>query len=54
MLKDSSYYIAKEMSRLVTMKFLPKLLFRLDKTSENYQVISKLLNSEKVKEDLKK
>ena len=53
-LKDSSYYIAKEMNKLVSMKFLPKLIFRFDKTSKNFEKIAELLNSEKVKEDLKK
>ena len=53
-LKDSSHYIAKEMNKLVSMKFLPKLIFRFDKTSKNYEKIAELLNSEKVREDLKK
>ena len=53
-LKDSSHYIAKEMNKLVSMKFLPKLIFRFDKTSKNFEKIAELLNSEKVKEDLKK
>ena len=53
-LKDSSHYIAKEMNKLVSMKFLPKLIFRLDKTSKNFEKIAELLNSEKVREDLKK
>lgn len=53
-LKDSSHYIAKEMNKLVSMKFLPKLIFRFDKTSKNFEKIAELLNSEKVREDLKK
>jgi|TARA_B110000261_G_scaffold157575_1_gene192815 ribosome-binding factor A len=53
-LKDSSHYIAKEMNKLVSMKFLPKLIFRFDKTSKNYEKIAELLNSDKVQEDLKK
>ena len=53
-LKDSSHYIAKEMNKLVSMKFLPKLVFRFDKTSKNFEKIAELLNSEKVREDLKK
>ena len=53
-LKDSSYYIAKEMNKLISMKFLPKLIFRFDKTSKNFEKIAELLNSEKVREDLKK
>ena len=53
-LKESSYYIAKEMSKIVSMKFLPKLVFRLDTSSENYKKIAKILNSKKVQEDLKK
>ena len=53
-LKESSYYIAKEMSKIVSMKFLPKLIFRIDSTSENYEKISQILKSEKVQQDLKK
>ena len=53
-LKDSSHYIAKEMNKLVSMKFLPKLIFKFDKTSKNFEKIAELLNSEKVREDLKK
>ena len=53
-LKDSSHYIAKEMNKLVSIKFLPKLIFRFDETSKNFEKIAELLNSEKVREDLKK
>ena len=53
-LKDYSHYIAKEMNKLVSMKFLPRLIFRFDKTSKNFEKIAELLNSEKVREDLKK
>ena len=53
-LKESTYYIAKEMSKIVSMKFLPKLIFRIDSSSENYEKISKILESEKVQQDLKK
>ncbi len=53
-LKESTYYIAKEMTKIVSMKFLPKLIFRIDSLSENYEKISQILNSEKVRQDLKK
>ena len=53
-LKESTYYIAKEMSKIVSMKFLPKLIFKIDSTSENYKKISQILKSEKVQQDLKK
>ena len=53
-LKESTHYIAKEMSKIVSMKFLPKLIFRIDSTSENYEKISQILKSEKVQQDLKK
>ena len=53
-LKESTYYISKEMSKIVSMKFLPKLIFRIDSTSENYEKISQILKSEKVQQDLKK
>ena len=51
-LKESTYYISKEMSKIVSMKFLPKLIFRIDSTSENYEKISQILNSAKVQQDL--
>ena len=47
-LKDSSHYIAKEMNKLVSMKFLPKLIFRFDKTSKNFE------NSKKTSQHLGK
>ena len=53
-LKESTYYISKEMSKIVSMKFLPKLIFRIDSTSENYEKISQILKSETVQQDLKK
>ena len=53
-LKESTYYISKEMSKIVSMKFLPKLIFKIDSTSENYEKISQILKSEKVQQDLKK
>ena len=53
-LKESTYYIVKEMAKIVSMKFLPKLIFRIDSLSENYEKISQILNSEKVRQDLKK
>ena len=42
------------MNKLVSIKFLPKLIFRFDETSKNFEKIAELLNSEKVREDLKK
>ncbi len=51
-LKESTYYITKEMSKIISMKFLPKLIFRIDATSENYEKISQILNSAKVQQDL--
>ena len=51
-LKESTYYISKETSKIVSMKFLPKLIFRIDSTSENYEKISQILNSAKVQQDL--
>ena len=51
-LKDSAHYIAKEMSKIISMKFLPKLIFRIDSTSENYEKITQILNSAKVQQDL--
>lgn len=51
-LKESAHYIAKEMSKIISMKFLPKLIFRVDSTSENYEKITQILNSAKVQQDL--
>ena len=51
-LKESTYYITKEMSKIISMKFLPKLIFRIDSTSENYEKISQILNSAKAQQDL--
>ena len=53
-LKESTYYIAKEMSKIISMKFLPKLIFKIDSTSKKYEKITQILKSEKVQQDLKK
>ena len=45
-------YLAKEVNQLISLKFVPKLIFRYDLTMEKYDQISKLLESKKVKNDL--
>ena len=47
-------YISSEMNLLVDLKFMPKLIFRNDKQILSHKKINELLNSKKVREDLKK
>ena len=45
-------YISKEVNQLIDLKFTPKLIFKYDRSIENYDQISKLLESKKIKDDL--
>ena len=45
-------YLAKEVNQLISIKFVPKLIYRYDLTIEKYDQISKLLETKKVKSDL--
>ena len=51
-LESCRKYISKEVNQLINLKFTPKLIYRYDSSSENYEKISKLLESKKVKNDL--
>jgi len=51
-LESCRKYIAKEINQFISLKFVPKLIFRYDLTMERYDQISKLLKSKKVKSDL--
>ena len=48
------YYLAKEMNNLISLKFLPKLIFKVDESLEDLTNIEKVLTSEKVLKDIKK
>ena len=52
-LESCRQYLAKEVNQLISLKFVPKLIYRYDLTIENYDQISKLLEAKKVKSDLK-
>ena len=51
-LESCRKYLAKEVNQLISLKFIPKLIYRYDLTIEKYDQISKLLESKKVKSDL--
>ena len=52
-LESCRKYLAKEVNQLIDLKFIPKLIYRYDLTIEKYDQISKLLETKKVKSDLK-
>jgi len=52
-LESCRKYLAKEVNQLISLKFVPKLIYRYDLTIEKYDQISKLLETKKVKNDLK-
>ena len=52
-LESCRKYLAKEVNQLISLKFIPKLIYRYDLTIEKYDQISKLLETTKVKSDLK-
>ena len=53
-LNSCKQYLAKEVTRLVNLKFSPKLVFRNDKSVNEISNIEKLLRSTKVLNDLKR
>ena len=53
-LESCRKYLAKEVNQLISLKFVPKLIYRYDLTIERYDQISKLLETKKVKSDLNK
>ena len=52
-LENCRKYLAKEVNQLINLKFVPKLIYRYDLTIEKHDQISKLLETKKVKSDLK-
>ena len=53
-LESCKKHISSRMNLLIDLKFMPKLVFRNDAQISSYDKINKLLNSQKVQEDLKK
>ena len=53
-LNSCKYYLAREVTSLVNLKFSPKLVFRNDNTINEINMIEKVLRSDKVLNDLKK
>ena len=53
-LNSCKYYLAREVTSLVNLKFSPKLVFRDDNTINEIDMIEKVLRSDKVLNDLKK
>ena len=46
-------YLSREVTSLISLKFSPKLVFRYDQTINELDNIKRVLNSEKVLQDLK-
>tara|TARA_B100000941_G_scaffold79086_1_gene54172 strand:- start:197 stop:589 length:393 start_codon:yes stop_codon:yes gene_type:complete len=53
-IEQSRDFIAKEVVKLIELKFSPKLIFRLDESMDNFDKINNLLATSKVQNDLKK
>ena len=53
-LESCRRFISIKMSSLIDLKFMPKLIFRIDQQISNHKIINELLNRTKVQEDLKK
>ena len=53
-LNSCKYYLAREVTSLINLKFSPKLIFRNDKIINEINKIEKVLRSDKVLNDLKK
>ena len=52
-LNSCKQYFAREVVKLISLKFSPKLIFRNDKSISDIKNIEKVLRSEKVLNDLK-
>ena len=52
-LNSCKYYLAREVTSLINLKFSPKLIFRNDKIINEINEIEKVLRSDKVLNDLK-
>ena len=53
-LNSCKQYLAKEVTKLISLKFSPKLLFKNDKSIQEIINLEKVLSSEKVLNDLKR
>ena len=51
-LNSCKYYLSKEVTSLINLKFSPKLVFRIDRSIDEMSNIEKLLRKEKVLNDL--
>ena len=52
-LNTCKQYISKEVAKLISLKFSPKIIFRNDENFETLQNLNRIFNTEKVKKDLK-
>ena len=53
-LNSCKQYLAKEVTKLISLKFSPKLIFKNDKSFQEIINLEKVLSSEKVLNDLKR
>ena len=53
-LEGCKKFISKEISKLIDLKFSPKIIFRNDLDIEKHHEIGRLLQTEKVQSDIKK
>ena len=53
-LNSCKYYLSREVTSLINLKFAPKLIFRIDKSIDEISNIEKVLRNEKVLNDLNK
>ena len=53
-LESCKRFLAIKMNSLIELKFMPKLIFKIDHQISSQKKISELLNTPKVQEDLKK
>ena len=53
-LNSCKYYLSREVTSLINLKFSPKLIFRIDRSIDEMSNIEKVLRKEKVLNDLNK
>lgn len=53
-LNSCKYYLSREVTSLINLKFAPKLIFKIDKSIDEISNIEKVLRNEKVLNDLNK
>ena len=51
-LNSCKNYLSKEVSKLISLKFSPKLIFRYDESIDHINKINRILSSEKVTKDI--